>query len=89
LTLPLWTQLFGPLKQALRGWWFTKDQQLDVTVHPWLVSQPKNFLFWGNKADCAVDKVHFKQGDYVEKLCSCKISTLVFINTNHNIADNY
>jgi hypothetical protein len=24
-----------------------------------------------------MDKVHFKQGDYVEKLCSCKISTLL------------
>jgi hypothetical protein len=32
-----------------------------------------------------IDKVHFKQGDYVEKLCSCKISTLVFINMKHTL----
>jgi hypothetical protein len=31
------------------------------------------------------DKVHFKQGDYVEKLRSCKISTLVFINMKHTL----
>jgi hypothetical protein len=46
----------------------------------------QSFLSWGHKADCAVmDKVHFKQGDYVEKLCSCKISTLVFINTKRTL----
>ena len=32
-----------------------------------------------------MDKVHFNQGDYVEKLCSCKISTLVFINVKHTL----
>jgi len=31
------------VKQALRGRWFTTDQQLDVTVHAWLVSQPRTF----------------------------------------------
>ena len=31
-----------------------------------------------------MDKVHFKQGDYTEKLCS-KISTLVFINMKHTL----
>jgi len=41
LTLHLQIYLFGPLKQALRGRRFTTDQQLDVTVHAWLVSQPK------------------------------------------------
>jgi hypothetical protein len=25
------------------------------------------------------------QGDYVEKLCSCKISALVFINMKHTV----
>jgi len=35
--------LFGSLKQALSGRRFTTDQQLDVTVHAWLVSQPKTF----------------------------------------------
>ena len=43
LTLHLQIHLFGPLKQALRGRQFTKDQELDVTVHAWLVSQPKTF----------------------------------------------
>jgi hypothetical protein len=46
----------------------------------------QNFLIWRNNAYCAVmDKVHFKQGDYVEKLCNCKISTLVFINMKHTL----
>jgi hypothetical protein len=36
--------LFGPLKQALRGSQFTKDQQLKKTVPEWLVSQSKNFI---------------------------------------------
>ena len=43
LTLHLQTHLFGPLKQALRGRRFTTDQQLDVRVHAWLVSQPRTF----------------------------------------------
>ena len=42
-TLHLQTHLFGPLKQALRGRRFTTDQQLDVTVHAWLVCQPKTY----------------------------------------------
>ena len=33
LNLPVWTHLFGPLNQALRGRLFTTDQQLDVTVY--------------------------------------------------------
>jgi len=32
-----------------------------------------------------MDKVHFKQWVYVEKLCSYKISTLVFINMKHTL----
>jgi hypothetical protein len=32
-----------------------------------------------------MDKVHFKQGDYVEKLCICKICTAVFINMEHTL----
>jgi hypothetical protein len=32
-----------------------------------------------------MDKVHFKQGDYVEKLSSCRISTLVFISMKHTL----
>ena len=43
LTLHLQTHPSGPLKQALRGRRFITDQQLDVMVHAWLVSQPKTF----------------------------------------------
>jgi hypothetical protein len=43
LTLHLQTHLVGPLKQALRGRRFTTDQQLDVTMHAWLVSLHKTF----------------------------------------------
>jgi hypothetical protein len=86
LTLHLQTHLFGPLKQALRDHRFTMDQQLDVTVHEWLVAQPKTFysevikqiVQWWTK--CIV-----KLGDYVEKLCSCKISALVFVNMKHTV----
>ena len=84
LTLHLQTHLFGPIKKALRGCQFTMDQQLDVTVHVWLVSQPKTFysevikqiVRWWTK--CIA-----KQGDCVEKLYSCKISALVFVNMKH------
>jgi hypothetical protein len=84
LTLHLQTHLFSPLKQALRCRQFTTDQQLNVTVHVWLVSQAKTFysevikqiLWWWTK--CIV-----KQGGYGEKLCSCKISALVFLNIKH------
>jgi hypothetical protein len=86
LTLHLQTHLFGPLKQALRGRRFTTDQQLDVTVHVWLVCQSrtlyceiiKQTVQWWTK--CIV-----KQGDYVKKLRSCKISALVFINMKHTV----
>jgi hypothetical protein len=86
LTLHLQTHLFGPLNQALRGRRFITDQQLDVTVHAWLVSQPKTFysevikqiVHWWAK--CIV-----KQGEYVEKLCSSKISALVFLNMKHTV----
>jgi len=43
LTLPLWTHLFAPLKQAFRGCQLTTDQQLNVTVHVWHFSQPRTF----------------------------------------------
>jgi hypothetical protein len=55
-------------------------------VHAWLVSQPKTFYsevikqivrWW---TDCIV-----KQGDCVEKLCSCKISAIVFLNMKHRV----
>jgi hypothetical protein len=86
LTLHLQTHLFGPLKQALRGRRITTDQQLDVTVHASLVSQPKTFYsevikqivrWW---TECIV-----KQRDCVNKLCSCKISALVFLTMKHTV----
>jgi len=43
LTLHLQTHLFVPLKQGLRDRRFTTDQQLNVTVHSRLVSQPKTY----------------------------------------------
>jgi len=86
LTLHLQTHLFGPLKQALRGRRFTTDQQLNVTLHVWLVCQPKalysevikQIVRW--LTECIV-----KQGDYVEKLCGCNISALVFVNMKHTV----
>jgi len=53
-------------------------------MHAWLVFQLKTFysevikqiVRWWTK--CIL-----KQGDCVEKLCSCKISALVFINMKH------
>jgi len=65
---------------------FTTVQQLHVTVHVWLVCQPKTFYseaireivrWW---TECIV-----KQGDCVHKLCGCKISALVFINVKHTV----
>jgi hypothetical protein len=55
-------------------------------MHAWLVSQPrtlyseaiKQTVWWWTK--CIV-----KQEDYVEKLCSCKISALVSINMKHTV----
>ena len=71
---------------CLRGRLFTTDQQLDVTLHAWHVSQHKTFYsevikwivrWW--------TKWIVKQGDCVEKLCSCKISALVFLNMKHTV----
>ena len=55
-------------------------------MHVWLASQHKTFysevikqiVRWRTK--CIV-----KQGDCVEKLCSCKISALVFVNMKHTV----
>jgi hypothetical protein len=76
-------------KQVLRGRRFTKDQQLDVTVHAWLVSQPNTFYSELTKqivrwwTECTV-----QQGDCVKKLCSCKIPALVFLNMKHTVRIN-
>jgi hypothetical protein len=71
--------LFGPLKQACRGRRFTTDQQLNVTVHAWLVCQPKTFYSEGIKqivrwwTKCIV-----KQGDCAEKYVAVR-SLLLFL----------
>ena len=53
--------LFAPLKEALRGRWFTSDQELKEAVHACLAAQPKTFFFWGHKAACAMmEEVHWK-----------------------------
>jgi hypothetical protein len=45
-----WTHHYEPdSKQALRGRWFTADQQMDITVHVSLVYQPKTFYSEGIK----------------------------------------
>jgi hypothetical protein len=41
-----WTHHYEPEnKQALRGHRFTAHQQLDITVHAWLVFQPRTFYY--------------------------------------------
>ena len=36
--------MFGPLRDALGGRLFIGDKQVKVTMHAWLVRQPKIFL---------------------------------------------
>ena len=67
--------LFGPLKRALRGRRFTTDQQLAVMVHAWLVSQAKTFY-----SEVIKQIVRWWITCILSKLCSCKISTFVFIS---------
>jgi hypothetical protein len=65
--------LSDPL-EALSGRRYTTDQQLKETVHAWLVSQPKPFCSEGiKKIVQRWTKCSSKQGDYFEKLCTCKI----------------
>jgi hypothetical protein len=37
--------LFGPLKDALRGRHFSIDQDVKEAVHAWLATQPKVFCY--------------------------------------------
>jgi hypothetical protein len=62
--------LFGPLKEALRGYQFTSDQEVKEALHVWLAAQLKTFFpdrirkpvqWW--------TKYNEKQEDYVEKRC--------------------
>ena len=39
--------LFGPLKESLRGHWFTSDQEVKEVVYAWLAAQPKTLFSEG------------------------------------------
>jgi hypothetical protein len=39
--------LFWPLKDALRGHHFTKDEEVKEVVHEWLAQQPKDLVCQG------------------------------------------
>jgi hypothetical protein len=73
------SHLFGPLKQAMDHGPASEGNGACVAC---LWAQ--KFFLWGQKEDCAaMDKVHWKQGEYVEKWCT--ISTLVLINVKHTL----
>jgi len=63
--------LFGPLKEALRGRRFSCDDDDDdvkAAVHEWLRAQPKTSFADGiKKLVGRWEKCIAKQGDYVEK----------------------
>ena len=39
--------LFGPLKNALRGRWFSTDKEVRKAMYKWLHNQPKTFFLEG------------------------------------------
>jgi hypothetical protein len=60
--------LFRPLKEALRGRQFSRDDGVKAVVHQWLRAQPKIFFFGGiKKLVVRWEKCIAKQGDYIEK----------------------
>jgi hypothetical protein len=72
--------LFGPLKDTLRGCHFASDQELKEVVHAWLVTQPKTVFSEGiQKLVSRWTKFIAKEGDCVEKLCSCKFCIVVVL----------
>jgi hypothetical protein len=66
-------QMFGPMKEALRGRRLSSDEEVTGVVQNWLKTQPKNFLFWRNfqkKKKRLVkcwNRCFEVEGDYVEK----------------------
>jgi len=63
-------QLFGPLKEALRGRRFTSDQELKEAALAWLAAYPKTIFFSSEGIKKFVQrwkKCIEKQGDHVEK----------------------
>ena len=60
--------LFGPLKESLRGRYFSRDEEVKNAVRKWLKTQPVEFY---NEEICALvkrwEKAVRKAGDYIEK----------------------
>ena len=60
--------LFGPLKESLRGWHFSSDEEVKTAVRKWL--KTKSIKFY-NKEICSLikrwEKTVQKAGDYIEK----------------------
>ena len=62
------TNLFAPLKDALRGRKFSSDESVQKAVHQWLCDQPKTFFSDGiYKLVDRWNKCIEMGGDYVEK----------------------
>ena len=60
--------LFGPLKNALRGRRFETDDEVKEVVHDWLRSQSQTFFSSGiKKLTDRWAKCIEKKGDYIEK----------------------
>lgn len=69
--------LFGPLKEAFLGRRFASD---DTVVHKWLCDQPKQssrMEYWNKSTE--------KQGDYIEKLCTCPTLAVVMHYRNKSV----
>jgi hypothetical protein len=72
--------LFGPVRDALRGCHFASDQEVKEVVHAWLVTKPKAFFSGGmQKLASRWTKCVAKEGDYVEKCCSCEFCIVVVL----------
>ena len=60
--------LFGPLKESLRGRYFSNDEEVKTALRKWLKTQPIEFY---NKEISALvkrwEKAVRKAGDYIEK----------------------
>jgi hypothetical protein len=60
--------LFGPLKEHLRGQKFADGNEVKEAVQSWLKTTPKSFFLEGiRKSVNRWTKCVAKQGDYVEK----------------------
>ena len=60
--------LFGPMKEHLRGQKFADDDEVMEVVQSWLKATPKSFYLEGTcKLVDRWTKCVAKQGDYVEK----------------------